>query len=99
MHARPSSLPEDVRAKIWTPTASCSSRSSGWSRSSAKRRRGSLKKCDDRTPRCRGDSIIGTRNRLIHGYDKVNLNIVWTIVQDNLPTLIADLNDILGDVE
>lgn len=37
--------------------------------------------------------IIGLRNRLIHGYDSVDLAIVWEIVQDDLPKLIAALED------
>ena len=32
-------------------------------------------------------SIIGTRNRLIHGYFDVDLDIIWNIVSKDLPTL------------
>ena len=35
--------------------------------------------------------IIGMRNRLIHGYDRVDLDILWTIVQDDIPPLVRDL--------
>ena len=35
--------------------------------------------------------IIGTRDRLIHGYDDVNHDIVWTILTMELPPLIAKL--------
>ena len=31
--------------------------------------------------------IVGTRNRLIHGYDRVDLRIVWDTIQDDLPLL------------
>ncbi len=31
------------------------------------------------------------RNRLVHEYDGVNLNIVWDVVQTEIPTLIAEL--------
>lgn len=41
--------------------------------------------------------IIGLRNRLIHGYDAVDLNILWDIVQDDLPPLIAELERILAE--
>jgi len=41
--------------------------------------------------------IIGTRNRLIHGYDRVNFDILWRIVSDELPALIAQLRAILND--
>ncbi len=40
--------------------------------------------------------VIGLRNRLIHGYDAVDLDILWTIVQDDLPPLIAELRRILS---
>jgi uncharacterized protein with HEPN domain len=31
----------------------------------------------------------GMRNALIHGYDEVNLDVVWTAIQDYLPPLKA----------
>jgi len=40
--------------------------------------------------------IIGLRNRLVHGYDSVDLNILWDIVQQDLPPLIEQLQAILG---
>jgi uncharacterized protein with HEPN domain len=39
--------------------------------------------------------VRGLRNRLVHGYDIVDLNILWDIVQDDLPPLIAELERIL----
>jgi len=36
-------------------------------------------------------AIIGLRNRLIHGYDAVDLDIVWRIVQEDLEPLIRML--------
>jgi len=39
--------------------------------------------------------IAGLRNRLIHAYDKVDFNILWDIVQDDLPPLIAELRKAL----
>lgn len=36
--------------------------------------------------------IIGTRNRLIHGYVGINNDIVWDIIQDEIPVLIEQLN-------
>jgi len=41
------------------------------------------------------DSISGTRNRLARGYIDVDLDIVWTIVTVDLPTLIVQLKRIL----
>jgi uncharacterized protein with HEPN domain len=39
----------------------------------------------------------GMRNRLIHGYDKVDLDVLWDTVQDDLPALIAQLRQALGE--
>ena len=30
------------------------------------------------------------RNRLVHEYDDVNLNIVWDVVQSEIPSLIEE---------
>ena len=35
--------------------------------------------------------IIGLRNRLIHGYDEVDHDILWEIVGQDLPNLIEEL--------
>jgi uncharacterized protein with HEPN domain len=39
--------------------------------------------------------IIGMRDRLIHGYFKVDLNIVWKVIVDDLPPLISTLETII----
>lgn len=39
--------------------------------------------------------IAGVRNRLIHGYFDVDLNIVWQIIKQDIPPLISILKDIL----
>ncbi len=38
--------------------------------------------------------IIGLRNRLVHGYDAVDLDILWDIIELDLPLLIASLEKI-----
>ena len=40
--------------------------------------------------------VRGLRNRLVHGYDTVDLDILWDIIQDDLPPLIAELERVLG---
>ena len=37
--------------------------------------------------------IVGLRNRLIHGYDSVDLEVLWRILRDDLPPLIEALQD------
>ena len=41
--------------------------------------------------------IVSLRNRLIHGYDSVDLDILWQIITADLPPLIASLEQILAD--
>ncbi|MBI1811556.1 MAG: DUF86 domain-containing protein, partial [Nitrospirae bacterium] len=40
--------------------------------------------------------IIGMRNRIIHAYDTVNFEIVWYVVQENLPALKKKLKAIIS---
>jgi len=40
--------------------------------------------------------IIGMRNRLIHAYFAINLNVVWSTSTEDIPLLIAELERILG---
>lgn len=39
--------------------------------------------------------IVGLRNRLIHGYDSVDLDIVWQILKHDVPSLAEALERIL----
>jgi uncharacterized protein with HEPN domain len=41
--------------------------------------------------------IVGTRNRLVHGYDAVDHEILWKIVSDELPELVAKIHALLAD--
>ena len=41
--------------------------------------------------------IIGTRNRLIHGYDAVDLNILWEIVTADFPPLACRIRALLPE--
>lgn len=44
-------------------------------------------------------SIIGTRNRLIHGYDVVDLDMLWETIENDIPQLLLGLNAILKEPE
>jgi len=54
------------------------------------------------TPTCEShpgiawSQMAGMRDRLIHGYFDVNLDIVWQTVQQDLPPLLAQLEKILS---
>lgn len=41
--------------------------------------------------------MVGMRSRLIHGYDAVDLNLLWDTVTTDLPPLIATLERILQE--
>jgi uncharacterized protein with HEPN domain len=50
-----------------------------------------------RNPAIPWRQIVGMRNRLIHGYDRVDLQILWDTIQDDLPPLIQALEISLED--
>lgn len=45
------------------------------------------------------DRIIGLRNRVIHGYDKIDNGIIWGTIIRHLPVLKKDINDLLEEQE
>jgi uncharacterized protein with HEPN domain len=40
--------------------------------------------------------IIGMRNRLIHAYFEINLDVVWRTSKDDIPSLIEELKKLLS---
>lgn len=40
--------------------------------------------------------IVDTRNRIIHGYDTVSDEVLWSIVTTNLQTLKPEIEQFLG---
>lgn len=42
------------------------------------------------------NAIVATRNRLVHGYDQVDFDVLWRIVAVELPPLIQELEAILA---
>jgi uncharacterized protein with HEPN domain len=54
------------------------------------------------TDKCRKDlphipwaSIMGMRNRLIHAYFDLDRDILWKTIREDLPSLVAELEQIL----
>jgi uncharacterized protein with HEPN domain len=39
--------------------------------------------------------IVALRNRLIHGYDEVDCDIMWQIIEQDLPGLVRELQSIV----
>jgi len=42
-------------------------------------------------------NMVGMRDRLIHGYFDINLDMVWETVKEDLPDLIIKLEKIVDD--
>jgi uncharacterized protein with HEPN domain len=40
-------------------------------------------------------AMKGTRNRIVHEYDSIELDIIWEIVQQDLPALVSELEKIV----
>ena len=51
----------------------------------------------DTRPHIPWKQIVGTRNRLVHGYDQVDFDVLWRIVSVELPPLVEQLQAILAD--
>jgi uncharacterized protein with HEPN domain len=49
---------------------------------------------ETRIPQLR--KIVGMRNRLIHGYDEVDYNIVWDVITNHVPQLRRELEAVLS---
>ena len=54
------------------------------------------------SPECRAamvmipwKDLIGMRNRLIHAYFDINRKVLWQSVKDEMPTLIAEIENAL----
>jgi uncharacterized protein with HEPN domain len=58
---------------------------------------GRILKVDPQFPieSCR--KIVDTRNRIIHGYDSVSEDIIWSIVVRDLPGLEKQIRDLLHE--
>ena len=41
-------------------------------------------------------NIIGTRNRIIHGYDSVSDDMIWSIVINHIPKLKTEVKELIN---
>jgi len=49
----------------------------------------------DAHPEIAWHAVIGMRNRLVHEYFHINLDIIWQTIQEDLPLLIARLEPLI----
>ena len=50
----------------------------------------------EKTPEIPWFVIIGMRNRLIHAYFDINLDVVWKTSTEDIPLLISELTKLIG---
>lgn len=43
-------------------------------------------------PKVPWKQVVATRNRLIHGYFNIDQDVIWSILRNDLPRLIEELN-------
>ena len=43
--------------------------------------------------------IRGMRNRIVHDYEGVNIQLVWETIEKNIPTLLCSLNNIQQELK
>jgi uncharacterized protein with HEPN domain len=42
------------------------------------------------------EKIVGARNRIIHGYDKISDDLIWSIVINHIPKLKNEVTELLS---
>lgn len=55
--------------------------------------------CQSRHPYIPWRAMVGMRNRLVHAYFGINLDVIWQTVQQDLPPLIDSLERALQELE
>jgi uncharacterized protein with HEPN domain len=51
--------------------------------------------CKTKYPEIPWAQMIGMRNRLTHAYFEIDLDIVWEVVTNDLPSLVAELEKVI----
>ncbi|MBE9176778.1 DUF86 domain-containing protein [Synechocystis salina LEGE 06155] len=49
----------------------------------------------DTYPEIPYSQIIGMRNKLVHDYDGINLELIWDVIENYIPNLIGQLEKIV----
>lgn len=53
----------------------------------------------DKYPAIPWKAMAGMRDRIIHGYDRVDLEMVWNVVRQDIPNIRPSLQQIVVDYE
>jgi len=40
-------------------------------------------------------AIVAVRNRIVHGYDGVNMKVIWDAIEKEIPLLITQVDEII----
>jgi uncharacterized protein with HEPN domain len=55
--------------------------------------------CQNNYPQIPWREMIGMRNRIVHAYFEVDLDVVWQVIIDDLPRLLRWINQAIQDLE
>jgi uncharacterized protein with HEPN domain len=53
-------------------------------------------KRDNKIELANAQKIVGTRNRIAHGYDKISDDLIWSIIINHLPKLKLEVQELLS---
>ena len=53
-------------------------------------------KRDNKFELANAQKIVGTRNRIAHGYDKISDDLIWSIIINHLPKLKLEVQELLS---
>jgi len=56
-------------------------------------------KIDDAIPITNARKIVDTRNYVIHGYDTLTADILWSIIMNHIPLLKNEVEDLLKSTD
>ena len=51
----------------------------------------------DRHPNVPWQAMTGMRNRMIHGYDDIDMDVVWDTAQDSIPRLLSMIEPLVRE--
>ena len=43
-------------------------------------------------------AIVAVKKRIVHGYDGLNMKVIWDAIEQEIPLLIIQIEEILNDV-